>query len=63
MFTSIGKYHMLKKAFPLDDVESLLYLLCFSLNNFELPWLRDYVEQTSTEQFIINRLTKQATHH
>jgi hypothetical protein len=39
MFASIRKYKIHPFADPIDDIESLLYLLCFCLDEFYLPWL------------------------
>jgi thiamine kinase-like enzyme len=39
MFASIRKFRMNARAHPIDDIESLLYLLCFCFDGFYLPWL------------------------
>ena len=48
MFASIRKFNMHPTAGSVDDIESLLYLLCFCMDEFYLPWLQDYINQTST---------------
>lgn len=52
MFASIRKFHICNKATPVDDLESLFYLIAFCLDGFYLPWLSDYINQKSTEHFI-----------
>jgi len=42
MFASMQKFHMSSYASPIDDIESLLYLICFCMDEFYLPWLADY---------------------
>jgi serine/threonine protein kinase len=49
MFASIHKYEMLTPAFPIDDIEALLYLVCFCFDEFYLPWLQDYLNQQNTQ--------------
>jgi hypothetical protein len=39
MFASLRKYNICTKALPLDDIESLFYLIAFCLDGFYLPWL------------------------
>lgn len=56
MFASIRKYKLYPIAGPIDDIESLLYLLCFCMDEFYLPWLNDYQNLPVTEEFIISRL-------
>ena len=63
MFASIRKFNMHPTAGSVDDIESLLYLLCFCMDEFYLPWLQDYINQTSTNQFIDSRLKKKDRHH
>ena len=63
MFASLRKYRLHPYASPIDDIESFLYLVCFCMDEFYLPWLNDYIKQTSTEQFIENRLQKSERHH
>ena len=63
MFASLRKYRMHPYASPIDDIESFLYLMCFCMDEFYLPWLNDYIKQTSTEQFIENRMNKSERHH
>lgn len=63
MFASIRKYKVHPLAAPIDDIESFLYLVCFCMDEFYLPWLNDYIKQTSTDQFIANRLRKHERHH
>ena len=48
MFASIRKYKVHPYAAPIDDIESFLYLVCFCMDEFYLPWLNDYIKQTST---------------
>ena len=43
MFASMRKFAMSQRASPIDDVESLLYLIAFCLEGFYLPWLKDYI--------------------
>ena len=43
MFASLRKFQMMPTAAPIDDIESLLYLVCFCIDGFFLPWLNDYV--------------------
>lgn len=63
MFASIRKFQINPKAAPIDDIESLFYLVAFCLDGFYLPWLQDYINQDSTEQFIYNRLKKASKSH
>ena len=49
MFASMRKYNLHPYATPIDDIESFLYLVCFCMDEFYLPWLNDYIKQTSTE--------------
>jgi len=63
MFASMRKYKLHPYASPIDDVESFLYLICFCMDEFYLPWLNDYIKQTSTDQFITNRIRKHERHH
>ena len=49
MFASIRKFQINPKAAPIDDIESLFYLVAFCLDGFYLPWLQDYINQDSTE--------------
>jgi len=44
MFASLRKYKMHPYATPLDDIESFLYLVCFCMDEFYLPWLNDYIK-------------------
>lgn len=39
MFASIRKFRLNSRAHPIDDIESLLYLVCFCMDGFCLPWL------------------------
>lgn len=43
MFASIRKFRMNSRAHPIDDIESLMYLVCFCMDGFYLPWLQDYI--------------------
>ena len=52
MFASMRKFQINAKAAPIDDIESLFYLIAFCFDGFYLPWLQDYINQSSTEQFI-----------
>jgi hypothetical protein len=63
MFASIRKFQINPRAAPIDDIESLFYLVAFCLDGFYLPWLQDYINQDSTEQFIYNRLKKASKSH
>ena len=63
MFASMRKYKLHPYATPIDDIESFLYLVCFCMDEFYLPWLNDYIKQTSTDQFIANRTRKHERHH
>ena len=44
MFAYIRKYRMHPYASPIDDIESFLYLMCFCMDEFYLPWLNDYIK-------------------
>ena len=55
MFASMRKFDMEAQAYPIDDIESLLYLVCFSYDEFYLPWLQDYMTQKNTQHFITIR--------
>lgn len=55
MFASMRKFNMETQAFPIDDIESLLYLVCFSYDEFYLPWFQDYINQKNTQHFITLR--------
>lgn len=48
MFASTRKYQIRKKALPIDDIESLFYLIAFCLDGFFLPWLPDYLNQDNS---------------
>jgi hypothetical protein len=63
MFASIRKYRICSKADPVDDIESLFYLIAFCLDGFYLPWLDSYLAQKSTRQFITVRLKRASEHH
>lgn len=41
----------LQKLMPKDDIESLLNLICYQLNDFTLPWFTDIETQTSNDIF------------
>lgn len=59
MFASIRKHRIASKAAPVDDIESLFYLIAFCLDYFYLPWLPDYLNlEHSTSDFIKQRLRK-----
>jgi len=55
MFASIRKMSCQKPA-PIDDYESLLYLIAFCLDDFNLPWLPDYIHHDKTVNFVNLRL-------
>lgn len=63
MFASISKFFLTPQADELDDIESLLYLVCYCLDGFFLPWLQDYQNQPNVENFIKVRIKKQKQHH
>lgn len=63
MFASIRKFQVCNKAAPIDDVESLFYLIAFCIDGFYLPWLEAYLNQESTDQFIRARMVKSRPHH
>ena len=44
MFASMRKFDMNSVAYPNDDIESLLYLVCYCYSEFYLPWLKDYMK-------------------
>ena len=44
MFASLRKYKLHPYAAPIDDIESFLYLVCFCMDEFYLPWLNDYIK-------------------
>jgi len=60
MFASIRKFELCDNACPIDDIESLFYLIAFCIDGFYLPWLEAYINQEDgeTEQFINYRLKK-----
>jgi|SanBayMetagenome_1026888.scaffolds.fasta_scaffold41350_1 hypothetical protein len=62
MFASMRKFEMRCPAYPIDDIESLLYLICFCYDEFYLPWLQDYMSQQNMQHFIQLRL-KNAERH
>ena len=41
----------LQKLMPKDDIESLLNLVCYQLNDFNLPWFTDIENQTNNDIF------------
>lgn len=41
----------LQKLLPKDDIEQLLNLVCYQLNDFSLPWFQDIETQTSNDIF------------
>lgn len=41
----------LEKLMPKDDIESLLNLVCYQLNDFNLPWFTDIENQTNNDIF------------
>jgi len=43
MFASIRKLQICTYAAPVDDIESLFYLIAFCLDAFYLPWLEVYL--------------------
>jgi hypothetical protein len=62
MFASIRKLLLWRKATPVDDFESLFYLIAFCLDSFYLPWLPDYLNENSdTADFIVMRTRKAET--
>lgn len=62
MFASVRKLLLHRKASPVDDFESLFYLVAFCLDQFYLPWLPDYLNENSdTTDFIIQRTRKAET--
>lgn len=42
MFASHRKFKDTVNMNAYDDIESLMYLICYCLNAFWLPWLNDY---------------------
>ncbi len=58
MFASMRKFSMNPRAAPIDDIESLLYLVCFCFDGFYLPWLHDYINQLCTDHFILSRMQR-----
>ena len=58
MFSSIRKFRMTARPHPVDEIESFLYLVCFCLDGFFLPWLQDYVNYPSADEFIEKRMSK-----
>lgn len=52
------KFSMNPRANPIDDIESLLYLVCFCMDGFYLPWLHDYINQLCTDHFILSRMQR-----
>lgn len=48
MFASMRKFELKPNAYPIDDIESLLYLICFCFDEFYLPWLQDYMNNPNT---------------
>ena len=63
MFASLRKFTMNPRAAPIDDLESLLYLVCFCLDGFYLPWLHDYINQVCTDHFIQSRMHRARKAH
>jgi serine/threonine protein kinase len=55
MFASNRKFFNLSHMTPYDDIESLLYLLCYCLCGFWLPWLSDYFSQKTHSDFFMKR--------
>jgi hypothetical protein len=43
MFASIRKFQIRETADPVDDIESLFYLMAFCIDGFYLPWLEAYI--------------------
>lgn len=43
MFASVRKYRMTPNVLPIDDIESIFYLIAFFYLGFTLPWLQDYI--------------------
>ena len=63
MFASMRKFNMNPRASPVDDIESLLYLVCFCMDGFYLPWLHDYINQVCTDHFIQSRVQRARKSH
>jgi serine/threonine protein kinase len=57
MFSSHRKFYNSDVMNPYDDIESLLYLLCYCLCGFWLPWLHDYFNQRTANEFFTKRIT------
>jgi hypothetical protein len=47
MFASLRKFNLIEEALPIDDFESLMYLLAYCLDGFYMPWLESYLNQES----------------
>jgi hypothetical protein len=45
IFASTRKIELCKKAAPIDDFESLFYLIAYCLDDFYLPWLPDFLKE------------------
>lgn len=63
MFASIRKFQISATADPIDDFESLFYLVAFCIDGFYLPWLDAYINQGSIDEFIEMRLIKVKQNH
>lgn len=63
MFASMRKLDMSEPAYPIDDIESLLYLVCFCYDEFYLPWLQDYYKNTNNMHQFIHLRKKNADLH
>jgi len=63
MFASHRKFHDVNCMNAYDDLESLLYLLCYCLCGFWLPWLHDYFNQTCATEFFLTRLNNRGQHN
>jgi len=55
MFSSHHKFFDMNRMSPYDDLESILYLLCYCLYGFELPWLNDFMHQTEGSNEFYNK--------
>lgn len=60
MFASLRRFIMTPNVLPVDDLESLFYLICFFFMGFSLPWLNDYCAQRSVREYFKLRKQKHA---
>ena len=57
MFAAVRKFTKIDSAEPIDDFESLLYLIVYCLSGFSLPWMKPYFKTSHLADFQRHRLT------